>query len=288
MNEEIEHTPSVTRLSHDLVHAASTMSAEEARYLVDAFYISQEDRKRAHNQVRSMEAEPHVLIAWLAKQSEILENQIKRALDEYTDAHLSSVWMKSVYGIGPVISAGLLAHIDIGRAPTVGHIYSYAGIAGSGQKPWLSKQKRPFNASLKVLCWKAGQCFMKGSNEEECVYGAIYKTRKALEVERNDGGANAETAAKILTEKKFDKKTEAYKALSAGRLPAAQVDGRARRYAVKMFLSHVHAVMYWIEYKRLPPNPYALDHLGHAHFVMMPNASLVPGLEEALRAAGLI
>ena len=31
------------------------MTTMEARYLVDAYYLMQDDRKRAHNQVRAME-----------------------------------------------------------------------------------------------------------------------------------------------------------------------------------------------------------------------------------------
>jgi hypothetical protein len=282
-----EHEPSVRRLTRDLANAAATMTAIEARYLVDAYYISQEDRKRAHNQVRSMTKEPHVLISWLAEQGETLESQIKRALDKYTDAHVPGVWAKSVYGIGPVISAGMLAHIDIKNSPTVGHVYSFAGIAGSGQKPWNKGEKRPYNAELKTLCWKTGQCFMKFHNEDACTYGKIYEARKAYEEKRNLHD-NAELAAQILATKKFDKKTEAYQHLSQGHLPPGQIDARARRYAVKLFLSHMHAVMHWVEFQRLPPNPYAIDHLGHTHFKVMPNAELVAGLPEALRERGLL
>src|SRR6185312_11642646 len=101
----------------------TTMSPDEARYLVDAYYLMQENRKRSDNQVRSMEAEPHTVIAWLAENSDMLEGQIKRALDKYTDAHVVGQWMKSIHGIGPVIAAGLMAHIDINKAPTVGHIW---------------------------------------------------------------------------------------------------------------------------------------------------------------------
>ena len=130
MSEEVsrDHRSPVTRLSRDLAQAATTLTEDEARYLVDAYYLMQDDRKRAHNQVKAMEAEPHTLIAWLADQSGTLENQIKRTLDGYTDAKPVGVWLKANHGIGPVIAAGLLAHIDIHKAPTVGHIWRYAGL----------------------------------------------------------------------------------------------------------------------------------------------------------------
>src|SRR5215213_10490270 len=70
MSEEVsrDHRSPVTRLSRDLVQAATTLTEDEARYLVDAYYLMQDDRKRAHNQVKAIEAEPHSLIAWLADQ----------------------------------------------------------------------------------------------------------------------------------------------------------------------------------------------------------------------------
>lgn len=276
-----EQRESIRRLSRDLVAASKTMSEQEARFLVDAYYLMQEDRKRAHNQVAAMEAEPHALVAWLAEQSRLLEGQIKRALDAYTDAQPAGVWMKSVFGIGPVLAAGLLAHIDIARAPTVGHIYSFAGIAGDGQKKWEKGQRRPFNASLRTLCWKIGQSFMKFSNQDDCFYGRLYRERKAKYVEANERGDYAETAARSLVERNFGKTTDAFGYLSAGRLPPAQIDARARRFAVKIFLSHLHTIMIWTTTQRLPPLPYALAQQGHAHFIPIPNAEVV-GLTEAM------
>src|SRR5574337_629217 len=151
----------VTRMTRDIAKAASTLSDDEAIYLVDAYYMMQDDRKRSHNQVRAMgeSAEPNSVIAWLATQSTTLENQIKRALDQYTEGHAMGSWMRSIHGIGPVLSAGLLAHIDIAQAPTVGHIWRFAGLDPTTK--WEKGQKRPFNAKLKTLCWKIGQSFMK-------------------------------------------------------------------------------------------------------------------------------
>jgi len=122
----------VERLTRDLRKGAATLGDTEARFLVDAYYIMQENRKRAAGQERALNAseEPHEIITWLKNQNATMEGQIKAALDVYTQNHMMGEWMRQVYGIGPVISAGLLAHIKIERAPTAGHIYSYAGIAG--------------------------------------------------------------------------------------------------------------------------------------------------------------
>ena len=268
-------------LHRDLVTAAATMSTAEARFLVDLYYSWQDDRKAADNQVRQMPKEPHGVLAWLADQSGDLEKQIVRALDSYVDAQKPvGTWLKANFGIGPVISAGLLAHIDIKVCPTVGHIWRFAGLDPTVK--WLPETKRPWNAGLKTLCWKTGQCFMKFSNKEECSYGAAYKVRKEFEIARNERGDNAEAAARALREKKYRKDTEAKKHYEAGRLPPAQVDGRARRWAVKLFLSHLHLVWYFAEKGELPPKPYVIQHLGHVHYVKPQHVEIVPGLAEAL------
>ena len=77
----------VMRMSRDIATAAQKLGDDEVRFLVDAYYMMQEDRKRANNQLRSLSdaSEPNAVIAWLAAQSETLENQIKRALDKYTE-----------------------------------------------------------------------------------------------------------------------------------------------------------------------------------------------------------
>jgi hypothetical protein len=256
----------VQRLSRDLAQAARLLSDDEARYLVDAYYMMQEDRKRAHNQVRALAegVEPSAVMAWLATQSETLENQIRRALDQYTQAHLMGVWMREIHGIGPVLSAGLLAHIDIEKAPTVGHIWRFAGLDPTSE--WKKGERRPWNAQLKVLCWKVGQSFMKNAGAEACHYGHVYRERKAYEIDRNAAGGNAAAAAAWLP--RVGKATEAYKHYAAGRLPPSQIDARARRYAVKLFLAHLHGVWFERHHGKPAPLPYPIAKLpGHTHLI---------------------
>jgi len=281
-DDEIEeHLPAIERLSRDLATAARTMGPREARFLVDSYYVIQENRKRAANQVRSMDTpakgreadfheEPHILLTWLFTQSRILESQLKRSLDQYTQAHIMGDWMRQIVGIGPVISAGLLANLEEPR-PTVGRIYAFAGIAGADQKPWLSGERRPFNARLKTICWHAGNSFMKLHNRPDCFYGKLYEKRKLFEQEMSDSGKRTETAAewKAKLDKARKTKSETYKIYAAGRLPPSQIDGRARRYAVKIFLSHVNEV--WLTRLGRPvPAPFALAHGGHVDYIPPP------------------
>lgn len=273
-NETIEP---LKRLTRDLKKASATLSTDEARYLVDAYYQLQRDRIRGENQVRALTTptdpeqpvEPHETIAWFAQNTALLESQIKRALDAYGDAHLVGRWAKSIVGIGPVISAGLLAHINIEKAPTAGHIWRFAGLDPTSV--WGKGQKRPWNAQLKTLCWKIGESFVKVSNRDGDVYGHLYVTRKAYETAKNDAGDYADQAKTSLTTKKFGADTEARKHYEVGKLPPGRIHARAKRWAVKLFLNHYQMVAYRDRYGVDAPRPYVLDVLGHADAIQVPN-----------------
>lgn len=269
------------RLTKDLKEAAATLSTAEARYLVDAYYQMQHDRIRADAQIRSQEQsqEPHEVLGWLGSQTASLEGQIRRALGAYSKAHRVGQWAESITGIGPVISAGLLAHIDITKAPTVGHIWRFGGYDPT--TVWAPKTKRPWNASLKTLFWKIGESFVKVSGREADIYGKVYTARKAKEIEKSDSGCFADQAAAMLSRKKFRDETAAKKVYESGKLPPAHLHARAKRYAVKLFISHWHEVEYFIHYGNLPPKPYIMT-VEHGHnFIEVPNMEIVPGLAEA-------
>jgi len=280
---------SLTKLTKDLTKAARNMSDEEARILVDNYYIMQDYRKSYENQIRSIDypvtfdetgkkkkltdeekeqlnalpKEPHETLDWLLANAEMLEKGIKTILDKYTDQHPIGRWLKSICGIGPVIAAGLLAHIDITKCPTAGHIWSYAGL--NPESKWNKGEKRPWNARLKVVCWKIGQAFVKVSNNEKDVYGKIYKERKAYESAKNDAGEYKEQALQKLKDFKIGHQTEAYKWYSQGKLPPAHIQQRAERYATKIFLSHLHEYWYEQHFGVPAPAPYPIAILGHAH-----------------------
>jgi hypothetical protein len=263
--------PAIQRLTRDLRAGVTTLTPKEARYLVDTYYTMQDYRIEAANQVRALSAdgEPATVLAWLFDQMETLEDQVKVALDRWSDSQPMGRWAMSQYGIGPVISAGLLAHIDITRAPTAGAIWRYAGLDPTLR--WEKGQKRPWNASLKVICWKIGESFVKFSGRDECTYGKVYVQRKAQEQERNDAGLFADQAAAALAAKRIGKDTEAYKHYCAGKLPPAHIHARAKRVAVKLFLSHYHYRAYEQHYGKPPADPYALAVLGHAHYIEPPD-----------------
>jgi len=260
-----EHEEAVTRISRDLLVAARTLSDDEARFLVDLYYIQQKHRIRSDNQVRALttSGEPHATLAWFSEQGGKLERSVASALKQYADANPVGRWMQEIDGIGPILAAGLLAHIDIREAPTVGHIWRFAGLDPT--QVWDKGQKRPWNAALKTLTWKIGESFVKVSGKDTSLYGRLYRERKELEMQRNEEGKFSEQAKSALEKKRFGKDTEAYKAYVKGKLPPAHIHARAKRYAVKLFLAHLHEQLYREHFHTDPPLPYPMAILGHAH-----------------------
>lgn len=126
---ELEPEPEF-RLHRDLREAANSLSEAEARFLVDYYYMMQKDRIRAGHQARKLDegGEPHMLIAWLGSNTGRLERAIKSALEVYVRSKEQGKWAISQTGIGPVITAGLLAHIDIEKGKTISAMWRFAGL----------------------------------------------------------------------------------------------------------------------------------------------------------------
>lgn len=140
LTEMLELT-AIPRLKKDIMEAARLLPKQEIRYLVDSYYQMQENRKVAANQERALDAseEPHEIISWLSNQNKTFEGQIKRVLDAWAHAQREGEWLYSITGVGPIVSAGLMAHVDITKAPHATHIWSFAGY--STRQNWLGKAK---------------------------------------------------------------------------------------------------------------------------------------------------
>lgn len=331
--EELDMKP-LMAISKDLREAAKNLRQDEVRFLVDTYYAIQKNRVAAGNQVKalSINGEPNEFVNWLSKQMHGLEKRVKAVLDVYTEQYPLGRWCKSIRGIGPVLTAALMAYINIEKAPTAGHIWRYAGLdpttkwLGSEEAARIVQQilgkttgeitdadiiavattvkrsydglialwptdkdgalkpktatnliaalsKRPWNARLKVVCWKIGESFVKVKSYPDDVYGKIYEQRKQYETEKNERGEYAQQAAEHL--KRVGKNTASYQWYKQGKLPPGHIHERAKRYAVKLFLSHYHYVAYRLHYNEEPPKPYAIAHLGHADFILPPNLHIV-------------
>ena len=273
----------IRRQDRDIRRSAKGLPKGQARFLVDNYYIMQRDRIRAAHQMRTLldGGEPNDVLNWLFVQHDTLETRVKAALDTYSTSTLAGQWMRSITGIGPVMTAGLLCHINVEIAQTAGAVWRFAGLDPT--QKWEKGTKRPWNGALKRLCYLIGDSFVKTKGSEKTHYGPVYEGRKAYEMRHNLAGVYAETASASLEAKRFGDQTEAKKHYKAGRLPPARIHLRAARYAVKLFLSHMHAVMTFCETERLPRAPWIMDRDGHYHMIAPPNMHLIPGMEAAWR-----
>jgi hypothetical protein len=264
---EVPEVTGVVKLTRDQRIAAAIMQEDEARYLVDQYYQIQGFRLASANQGRAQAAlgEPFVFHGWYTDQLVVLEGAIRAALDKFSGNHPLGQVVRTVTGIGPVIAAGLIAHIDIEKAPTAGHIWSFAGLNPSAK--WEKGQKRPWNADLKVLCYKVGESFVKVQNNPNDEYGHLFRAYKDELIAKNDRKEFEEAAKHKLATVKIGKTTEAYAWYSQGKLPPAHIHARARRWVVKLFLSDYHCAAYRILKKQEPPTPYVIEHVpGHVHW----------------------
>lgn len=136
----------------------------------------------------------------------------------------------------------------------------------------------PYNKELKVVCYKIGTSFHKVCNNDKSLYGRLFKERLQYETMMNEKGAYAEQAKQILNDKNFKSK-ETREIYESGKLPASHIYARCERYVTKLFISHAFECAYYIEYKKLPPAPYALKFCeGHVDYIK----SEIP-YEEAFR-----
>lgn len=248
-------------------HAA--FSAEEVRALFDLYDDCQRMRIRQGNRVaacKRFKKPVEVCSAHYYQQFALLEENAAKNLIGYVKASPRRVvqWALEVDGAGPILVAGLAAHIDITRAPHVSSLWRFAG-----QDPTEVRkkgQKRQHCAALKRICFLLGKSFVYQKNNPEARYAQLYVERKAQELERNVSGAFAAQAKEVLAAKHFEKKTVARKCYEAGLLPPAHLDARARRYAVKMFLSHWYEIDYEETYGKPPENPWIIGKEGHSHW----------------------
>jgi len=304
--DDLNEEPSalLRRLRADVRLAASILLPSEQRILVDLYYQSQESRKRAFNQARAAALGPNEVVILLSAHMLTLEKTIVSALDVSVRQTPLGRWCLAQYGIGPVLTAGLLADIDITKAKTASAIWRYCGLDPTSI--WGKGMKRPWNARLKVLCYKIGVSFLKFSRRPECVYGHLYAGYKQREIALNDSGQHLAEAARMVATHAWKETTMAihwytgcYPAGTTAAimalplvqrepylarvrvpqghglpmLPPAHLDARARRHAVKIFLSHYFEVAYTLHYGTPPAPPYIFlqDPARHTHRIPVPH-----------------
>lgn len=268
---EEEIVPVKKRLLKDILASGKLPSKQEQRFIVDTFYQLQSDRIVKANQVRSIEkgipGEPHAVLDYIFQESKSLELRIKNILGELSDTTLTGRWTKSLTGFGPIIATALDAFLDIEKAPTCAHIWSYGGF--NPEMKWEKGKKRPWDARVKVIFYKVGENIIMFKNRG-CFYGPIFDKMKLDETAKNEAGLFVEQAKAVVAAGRI-KSPDQLAYYKAGTLSPGHIHARARRKIIKLFLSHWHHVAYYDRYKMLPPAPYAMRELGHEDYIQPPN-----------------
>jgi hypothetical protein len=141
--------------------------------VVELYYDAQELRIKHANRERT--EGPGQLVSWLAYWLELGEKIIAGKLQGWVESSKSppeTKWAYGQTGIGPVIAAGLAAHIDVTKADSISAVWKFAGLA-PGFDHRVKGQKLPYNSRLKVLTWKAGESFVKVSGKDSATYGKL-------------------------------------------------------------------------------------------------------------------
>lgn len=268
--------PMWRNFSKDVRSLHVNFDRKSVKELVSIYYRVQNDRIAIAAQARELKeaGSPYELAEHLSNQLHYMESSLVKPFENFAKTFKVGRWALSQYGIGPVITAGLISNIDINIAHTAGSVWRYAGMDPT--LSWEKGQKRPWNAELKVLTWKIGQSFMKFSGRDQCFYGKLYLKDKARRKTINESGGYAEKAKHILATKNYRQNATKQK-LEQGLLSDGHIDAQARRFAAKIFLSHFHTVWYEDHHALLQgtpvraPRPYAIEHGGHAHMIDVPN-----------------
>lgn len=265
----------VVRLARTIRQQAGELDRTAVQGIVAAYYQFQGHRIAFKAQARAQadHQRPDDIPLHFFHQSKVLETQARAILGEWAGTFPAGQWMQRQYGVGPVISAGLLAHLDVHRAPSAGHFWSFAG--SNPDRKWNKGERRPWNADLKRLCWLLADSFVKFRNNTDpetgewlCFYGRHYQAKKEQLIERNNRGGFAELATRTLEERKI-RDPETVAIYEAERIPDGRVDAQARRWTWKLFLCHLHTRL--CEQEGItPPDPYVITYLKHVHRIEIP------------------
>lgn len=204
----------------------------EIRFLIDRYYSIQEHRIAMQLQIIQCEKEniPVETVKYYHQQFHTLEKDIEKHIGKVVKKHpLWKNFLKDVKGIGPVIAASFIAHVDIAKCTHASSLWRYCGLAvdlNTGRAERLTKGKKiSWNPFMKTVAWKIGESFIKTKGK----YRTIYDTSKQM------------YQAKFPTEAKDGNR----KLYTKGHIHAM-----AKRRAVKLFLDELYR--FWRAQEGLP------------------------------------
>lgn len=230
----------------------------EIRLLTDSFYEVQKTRIQIGNRIAMLKRDYEIDEAMGADLHEMVsgrlidtEKEIEKRVRKYVKPiPVYQLWIgPHVKGVSELLAGSLIAGIgDIGRFDTVSKLWKFCGMGinadGSIQK-FRKGEKANWNPFLKKTCWKIGESFVKIADRG--YYGQMLHTYKSREI-----GKCEKNEIMVMPQADIDKLPKEQR---ANYMSAGHVHNRAKRKAVKLFLSHLWQV--WRECEGLPTNqPY--------------------------------
>jgi len=224
------------------------------RALVETFYAIQHHRIKAANRIEAYvrlgmdQDKADTLHQFVDDNLVAMEEKLKKMIQDQVKTHpFYEYWLESVKGIGPALAGSLVACIEpISRFDNISKLWRYAGMAvmdGAAERR-TKGEKIHWSPFLKTTCWKIGEQFVKQGD----LYRRIYDESKAKDRQKHP------------EQVKSGKKSKEGKEIML--YTDMHIHNRAKRKAVKMFLSHLW--LKWREMEGLPvTDPYAIAILKH-------------------------
>lgn len=234
---------------------------EELKIKTEAYYSIQKQRIQTQLRIKSyvrngklerdQAAELH---GWMDELLFRIEKKIKRDVEKLLkNVPIWQEFLKQVNGVGPCLAGSLIAGIvDIGRFRYVSSLWKYCGMhVVNGHAPQKTRgQKIDWNPFLRMTCYKIGESFVK-QKADNCLYRRLYTSKKKYYRTKHP--------------EKVAFKTK--KGKTAYKYTDGHIHAMARRYAVKIFLSHLW--VRWREIEGLPiTKPWVFEHRpGHRDYI---------------------
>lgn len=214
------------------------------RELISAYYDMENISEKYKNRSKTISKldSPNDLLKLYREQIRNNKYSLAYIFKNYANNFISGKWTLSQYGIKPVHAATLLAYVDVTKSPTVNSLWRYSGL-----DPNYNKNNN-WNNELKFMSNKLGEIFQSLQDNTQSIYGQLYSVDLERRISKNDLKEYAEKAEQILQSKHVDKNSTEYECLTEGYLSINHIEAQAKRFAVKIFLSHYHAIAYQENY----------------------------------------
>jgi len=110
--------------------------------------------------------EKSATMLWVDTRMERMEVELREQIKDTVALHpLWGAWLGKIRGIGPCIAGGLLSILDVKRASSPSAFFKICGLHVDEDTRLAVHRERgvkfEYNPFLKVICWKAGESFVK-------------------------------------------------------------------------------------------------------------------------------